>query len=407
MKNRNSIHGSAICAFNLTAINAAFSGPFKHQEKSTSAWESKDFQRKESKYNDPYECKFTTHPSTRRDLIGSTLYQLMDEAIQPITEQPLYVSKLERFTHITLDSVATKFHQRIQIVYVATENNLVKKLSILARTKETCLIEIWQPEIDSNSKILTMQFLKHTESLYIGSENSIVRIPAQHCGRHLSRSSCENSMDPYCGWSELDEICISAPGGDPLKRYWKQKANECPFSNARIDGGLSAWSDWHKCSHHSDDNRFETSNQDTCLCRTRSCNNPAPRNGGKACEGKFFFNQSWISKLIIIINVFVLGPTISVTNCTVHGKWTEFGPWSMCSQTCGIAIKTRRRTCGNPAPAHNGRTCVGQDRQEMYCANLPPCPLPKKHTIDGSWGEFDISNFLYLKYTAKKLGSSA
>lgn len=244
-KNRNSIHGSAICAFNLTAINAAFSGPFKHQEKSTSAWEPLDFQRKESKYNDPYECKFNTLPSSRRDLIGSTLYQLMDEAIQPITEQPLYVSKLERFTHITLDSIATKYDQRVLIMYVATEDNLVKKLSVLAQTKETCLIEIWQPEMDLNAKILNMQFLKHTESLYIGSENSIIRIPAQHCGRHLSQASCENAMDPYCGWSELNEACISAPGGDPLKhRYWKQKANECPFSNVQIDGGLSGIIIW-------------------------------------------------------------------------------------------------------------------------------------------------------------------
>lgn len=43
---------------------------------------------------------------------------------------------------------------------------------------------------------------------------------------------------------------------------------------------------------------------------------------------------------------------------------------------------------GNPTPAHNGRTCVGPDRLEMYCANLPPCPEPRPPSVDGGWGPF-------------------
>lgn len=210
----------------------------------------------------------------------------MDEAIQPITTEPLYVSKLERFTHISLDTIATKLNARMQIVYVANEANLVKKLSILPRTKETCLIEIWQPEIQSDRKLLNLQYLKHTESLYIGTEKHIIRIPAQHCHRHLSKSSCINSMDPYCGWNDLKQQCTPPPDGDPLKRYWFQEAKECPVSTAPIDGGFSAWSEWSKCYQHSDDHRPEANNQDACLCRTRSCNNPTPRNGGEPCKGK-------------------------------------------------------------------------------------------------------------------------
>lgn len=90
--------------------------------------------------------------------------------------------------------------------------------------------------------------------------------------------------------------------------------------------------------------------------------------------------------MLINYSFFSTGTTISVTNCTVHGKWSEWGPWSVCSQTCGVAVKSRRRSCGNPAPAHGGRTCVGTDRMEMYCANLPPCPEPRKPQIDGGWG---------------------
>lgn len=37
-RHSNGIAGSAVCSFNLTAINAAFNGPFKHQATVGSEW---------------------------------------------------------------------------------------------------------------------------------------------------------------------------------------------------------------------------------------------------------------------------------------------------------------------------------------------------------------------------------
>lgn len=161
----------------------------------------------------------------------------MDEAVQPITVHPLFVSKLEKLTHIALDAISTKLHNKIQVIFVATDKKLIKKLTILPRTKELCVTEIWEPEIDRKSKILVMQYLKHAESLYIGTENSIVRIPAYHCARHSSKTNCLSSMDPYCGWNDLLQECTPPPNGDPHKRFWIQQASECPMLSSLIDGG--------------------------------------------------------------------------------------------------------------------------------------------------------------------------
>ena len=43
-----------------------------------------------------------------------------------------------------------------------------------------------------------------------------------------------------------------------------------------VDGGLSEWSDWSKCSKSCDGGEQE---------RTRTCTNPAPQYGGAGCVG--------------------------------------------------------------------------------------------------------------------------
>lgn len=345
----------------MTSIQAAFSGPFKYQETIGSAWERQEGTAAH------YECKLggKSTPIRHTQLLDSSRYQLMDQAVQPTTNHPLHFSKLERFTHIALDVIPTKLHENVRIIYVATENGLIKKISVLPRTKETCVIEIWQPEVmGQNSGIRTLEFLKERESLYIGTDIALLRVSAQHCSRHVSKSSCLNAMDPYCGWNELMESCTSPPNGDTLARYWIQNATDCPILTAPVDGGWSAYSDWFKCSQFPGQSNEDSSSADACLCRTRTCDNPSPKNGGNGCSG--------------------MG--ISVTNCTVNGGWTDWSAWSSCSQTCGMAVKTRRRTCGNPKPAHGGRVCVGPDRAELYCSHLPPCPVPKQPPLDGGWG---------------------
>lgn len=66
----------------------------------------------------------------------------------------------------------------------------------------------------------------------MGSDTSLMRISAQHCNRHVSKASCLNAMDPYCGWNELQEACTAPPNGDTLTRYWVQNSTACPLLTA-------------------------------------------------------------------------------------------------------------------------------------------------------------------------------
>ncbi|KAL1492641.1 hypothetical protein ABEB36_010871 [Hypothenemus hampei] len=343
----NGIAGSSICSFNITSINAAFNGPFKYQSDMNSAWTNHDVSNK-----DYLNCK----SFQQNNLLETSKYQLMDNAVQATTLDPLHVADLERFTHITVDIVTNRHFRSVRVIYVATQEGYIKKLTLLPDHQSTCVVEIWQVTTDPISSITNMQFLKETNSIYATTKNGLISIKADHCKRHSSKESCLYAMDPYCGWNELTDSCTTSLENTKHHKNWKQLLNTCPVLDVPINGGWSSWSEWQPCYH-----RVLSDNEnDQCLCQIRQCNNPAPENKGEPCTG----------------------PSIAVTNCTIHGGWSDWSAWSSCSATCGSAVKTRFRTCTNPAPAFGGRVCVGQDRIEAFCTETPPCPT---QPIDGGW----------------------
>lgn len=99
---RNSIPGSAICSFNLTAIQTAFNGAFKYQSSVGSAWE---------RYLPAGPRQSQCQQTTQNHLLQSSRYQLMDSAVQPTSQSPLYNSQLEIITHIAVDILPTKMHR--------------------------------------------------------------------------------------------------------------------------------------------------------------------------------------------------------------------------------------------------------------------------------------------------------
>uniref|UniRef100_A0A8C6QPP1 Hemicentin-1 n=1 Tax=Nannospalax galili TaxID=1026970 RepID=A0A8C6QPP1_NANGA len=127
----------------------------------------------------------------------------------------------------------------------------------------------------------------------------------------------------------------------------------------QVHGGFSPWSVWRSCSV-------------TCgkgiQKRSRLCNNPLPANGGKPCQGSDSETRHCQNKL-----------------CPVDGHWSEWSLWEECTRSCGHGNQTRTRTCSNPSAQHGGRPCEGNAVEIIMC-NIKPCPVHGMWSTWQSWG---------------------
>lgn len=131
----NSIYGSAVCVYNMTAFNKAFAGSYKFQDGSKSSWEQRPNKYPNSQVSNIrtgcliYRCieircymatgsifvlfciHFVNNSGIRclfqcdsrsddqkrgRSLVDAQQYQMMDEAVQPITIHPMFTIEKER-----------------------------------------------------------------------------------------------------------------------------------------------------------------------------------------------------------------------------------------------------------------------------------------------------------------------
>ncbi|KAM7409728.1 hypothetical protein PAMA_001291 [Pampus argenteus] len=121
----------------------------------------------------------------------------------------------------------------------------------------------------------------------------------------------------------------------------------CNSDPCPIIGNWGPWSSWGSCSKTCNGGQMR---------RYRTCDNPRPANGGRACAGA----DTQIQRC-------------STANCPVDGNWGSWQPWGECSASCGGGERTRVRLCNSPSPGNGGRPCPGDSSQLSRC-NSQACP---------------------------------
>ncbi|KAG8182020.1 hypothetical protein JTE90_013951 [Oedothorax gibbosus] len=103
--------------------------------------------------------------------------------------------------------------------------------------------------------------------------------------------------------------------------------------------------------------------------RSRSCDNPKPEFGGSNCTGSHIEEDSCL-----------------ITKCPIDGHWSAWSDWQPCTVTCGVGVQVRTRECNNPEPLYGGNFCYGTDTDSQDCSAVE-CPV---HGEWGLWSEWSL-----------------
>ena len=135
------------------------------------------------------------------------------------------------------------------------------------------------------------------------------------------------------------------------------------FLRATTDGGYTEWSAWSNCTKDCGEG-FQT--------RFRLCSNPAPGLYGKDC---FRFGPSGDTKACFL------------KICPIDGKYSDWTPYSACNKPCGGGKQFRKRQCNNPPPTFGGKPCEGPALEEQDCNQDPCVPVDGRFS---DWGPFGV-----------------
>ncbi|KAI3355722.1 hypothetical protein L3Q82_004310 [Scortum barcoo] len=361
--NVNSIAASAVCAFNLSAITQAFNGPFRSQENPRSTW----LPTPNPKPIHNFQLPGPNEGLTERSLQDAQRLYLMNDVVQPESVDPLVMQDDVRFSNLVVDIVQgmdTLYH----VMYISTEyGTILKALATPNKNLQGCYLEEMELHPQGvREPILSLQILHSDRSLFVGLNNRVLKIPLERCSIYKTETLCLEARDPYCGWDFRQHRCTTLEDSSNMSQ-WKQNITVCPLRNQTTNGGFGPWAPWQPCNN--DDSMDGVS---SCLCRSRSCDSPAPRCGGRNCEG----------------------PTIEVSNCSRFCNegvscpqpifWSPWGSWTKCSTECGGGVHSRVRTC------ENGNSCPGCALEYKAC-NLEACPEVKRNTPWTPWMPVNVT----------------
>ncbi|KAF3839196.1 hypothetical protein F7725_017913 [Dissostichus mawsoni] len=194
----NSITGSAVCAFYMDDIEKAFSGKFKEQRNSETAWTPvPEDQGSAAAYKSS-----TTFPDDTLTFIKS--YPLMDESL----------------TQIAVDTSAGP-NKNHTVVFLGSDNGHV--LKILASTEGANAsfssqlledIDVYNPsKSGEDRRVLGLELDRDHHALFVAFSSCVIRVPLSRCSDYTTcKKSCLSSRDPYCVWLKSGSCATVSPG---------------------------------------------------------------------------------------------------------------------------------------------------------------------------------------------------
>uniref|UniRef100_A0A3Q3B2X8 Semaphorin-4B n=1 Tax=Kryptolebias marmoratus TaxID=37003 RepID=A0A3Q3B2X8_KRYMA len=214
---------SAVCAFSMAQVEAAFSGRYREVNRETQQWYTYNHPVPEPR---PGAC-VTNH--ARQMGIHSSLHMpdkvlnfvkdhfLMDGVIR---SAPLLLKRSVRYTQIAVHKIQG-MERAYDVLFIGTDDGKLHK-AINANDKMHIVEEMVlfaEPQPVQHIELDPQRGL-----LFVSSYSGLVEVPVANCSNYLSCGECVLSRDPYCAWT--GRLCRDVR----MAPHWQQDVEEADTS---------------------------------------------------------------------------------------------------------------------------------------------------------------------------------
>uniref|UniRef100_A0A671W1G7 Semaphorin 4D n=1 Tax=Sparus aurata TaxID=8175 RepID=A0A671W1G7_SPAAU len=234
---------SAVCAYNMTAVEEVFSKG-KYMQKAT----VEQSHTKWVRYNGitpsprPGAC---INNQMRKQNISSSLHlpdktlqfvkdhPLLEDPVLPIGNGPRLITKDVNYTQIVVERVRALDKNIYDVIFTGTDKGVLHKSVVFEG--DVHIVEEIQLLKNSES-IKNLLLSSETRSLYAGSDSGVVQSPTAFCGRYLSCGDCVLARDPYCAWDPHTAACVNifdVPSQRRLIQSLNGDADRCPSGRVK------------------------------------------------------------------------------------------------------------------------------------------------------------------------------
>ncbi|XP_037340657.2 semaphorin-4D isoform X3 [Pungitius pungitius] len=229
---------SAVCAYNMTAVEEVFSKG-KFMQKATVGHSHTKWVRDNGVTPSPRPGACINN-LMRRQNISSSLHlpdktlqfvkdhPLLEDPVLPIGNGPRLITKDVNYTQIVVERVRALDGNIYDVIFTGTDKGVLHK-SVVYEGDVHIVEEIQL--LKNSESIKNLLLSSETRSLYAGSDSGVVQSPTAFCGRYAPCADCVLSRDPYCAWDPQAAACVNifdALSQSELIQSLNGDASKCP-----------------------------------------------------------------------------------------------------------------------------------------------------------------------------------
>ncbi|XP_036439339.1 semaphorin-4A [Colossoma macropomum] len=189
---------TAVCAFTLGSIKAAFSGAYKTYTAETNQW------KKQTNLNSKLgKCGIHNDNDITLNLVKKTF--LTATTVKSEGNKQLLITNEQLYSRITAQTVQAASGHNYTVLYLLTETGFLHKV-VLLKNGSHIIEEI---QVFTQPQTVKSILLSVTKGVvFVGSSEGVIRVPVSNCSFYSSCAECVLAQDPFCGWDSQGEACI-------------------------------------------------------------------------------------------------------------------------------------------------------------------------------------------------------